>query len=71
MFDEAFGESASTQYFSHAADVLQWAIRQETSGPVEILHPSSGRYPTLTCRYADGTLLHLVHEWDEVRCSIV
>lgn len=69
VFDEAFGESASTQYFSHAADVLQWAIGHETSGPVEIIHPSSGQYPTLTCRYADGTLLHLVHEWDEVKTA--
>lgn len=67
VFDEAFGETASTQYFSHAADVLQWAIGQETSGPVEIIHPSSGDYPTLTCRYADGTPLHLVHDWDDVK----
>lgn len=66
-FDEAFGSTASTQYFSHSADGLQWALGYERSGPVEIIHPNSGQFPTLTCRYDDGTLLHLVEVWDEVK----
>jgi hypothetical protein len=34
----------------------------ETSGPVEIFHPTGGQFPTLTCRYANGTLLHFVEQ---------
>lgn len=66
-FADAFGETASTQYFSHSADIIQWALGHETGGPVEILHPSDGGFPTLTCRYADGTLLHLVENWSDVK----
>ena len=49
------------------ADVIQYALGVERSGPVEILHPASGQYPTLTCRYANGTLLHLVDHWGMVK----
>jgi hypothetical protein len=66
-FCDAFGVTSSTWFLSHAADVIQWALGYETSGPVEIIHPSSGQYPTLTCRYADGTLLHLVDHWGIVK----
>ena len=37
----------------------------ENSGPVEIIHPSSGRFPTLTCRYGNGILLHHVDHWNQ------
>jgi len=67
VFCEAFGAGPVTGYHSHAADVIQYALGQETSGPVEIIHPSSGRYPTLTCRYADGTLLHHVESWAQAK----
>ena len=66
VFCEAFGAGAVTSYQSHAADVIQYAIGMETSGPVEIIHPSSGRFPTLTCRYANGVLLHHVDHWGQV-----
>jgi hypothetical protein len=66
-FCEAFGAAAVTNYHSHAADVIQYAIGMETSGPVEIIHPVSGRFPTLTCRYANGVLLHHVDHWDQVK----
>ena len=66
-FCEDFGAASSTWFHSHAADVIQYALGQETSGPVEFIHPSSGQYPTLTCRYANGTLLHLVDHWGMVR----
>ena len=56
-----------TGYHSHAADVIQYAIGHETDGPVEIIHPSSGRFPTLTCRYADGTLLHHLEHWGQAK----
>lgn len=66
-FCDAFGAGAITGYHSHAADVIQYAIGMETTGPVEIIHPSSGRFPTLTCRYANGTLLHHLENWDQAK----
>jgi hypothetical protein len=67
VFCNAFGAGAVTSYHSHAADVIQYALGVERSGPVEIIHPSSGEFPTLTCRYANGTLLHLVDNWGKVK----
>jgi len=66
-FCEDFGVAASTGYHSHAADVLQYAMGYEESGPTELIHPSSGSYPTLTYRYANGSLFHLVWDWGEVK----
>jgi len=66
-FCSDFGAGAVTGYHSHAADVIQYAIGMETSGPVEIHHPNDGNYPTLTCRYANGVLLHLVSNWSDVK----
>ena len=67
VFCDAFGAGAVTGYHSHAADVIQYAIGMETSGPVEIHHPSGGQFPTLTCRYANGVLVHHVESWDQVK----
>jgi hypothetical protein len=39
----------------------------ETTGPVEIYHPASGTFPTLTFRYANGVLLHHVDNWRMVQ----
>jgi hypothetical protein len=66
-FCDAFGVTSSTWFLSHAADVIQWALGCERSGPVEIIHPAEGRFPTFTCRYAQGTLLHFVEDWSEVK----
>jgi len=66
-FCEDFGAASVTWHHSHSADVIQYALGAENSGPVEIIHPSSGAYPTLTCRYANGTLLHLVDNWSMVK----
>jgi hypothetical protein len=66
-FCEDFGLTSNTWFLSHAADVIQYALGAERSGPVEIIHPSSGRFPTLTCRYASGTLLHFVDHWGQVK----
>jgi len=66
-FCEDFGVAAVTWHYSHTADVVQYGLGVETSGPVEIMHPSSGEYPTLTCRYANGTLLHHVDHWGQVK----
>lgn len=66
-FSDAFGVTSSTQHFSHSSDVLQWALGFEHTGPVEIFHPSTRHFPTLTCRYADGTLLHLLENWEQIK----
>jgi hypothetical protein len=66
-FCDAFGVTSSTWFLSHAADVIQWALGCERTGPVEIIHTTEGRFPTLTCRYAQGTLLHFVQDWGEVK----
>ncbi len=66
-FCEDFGVAASTGYHSHAADVLHYAMGREESGPVDLIHPSSGLYPTFTYRYANGILFHLVRDWGEVK----
>jgi hypothetical protein len=65
-FAEAFGTASVTWFHSHAADVIQYALGMESSGPLEIIHPSSGRFPTLTCRYGNGVLLHHVEDWKQV-----
>ncbi|NQT53533.1 Gfo/Idh/MocA family oxidoreductase [bacterium] len=66
-FCESFGVAACTWHHSHSADVVQYGLGVETTGPVEIIHPSSGKYPTLTFRYANGTLHHFVDHWGMVR----
>ncbi len=66
-FCEDFGTASVTWHHSHSADVIQYALGAENSGPVELIHPNSGAYPTLTCRYANGTLLHLVDHWGMVK----
>jgi hypothetical protein len=66
-FCDAFGVTSSTWFLSHAADVIQYALGVEKSGPVEILHPAEGQFPTLTCRFAGGTLLHFVDHWGMVK----
>ncbi|MFO1496915.1 MAG: Gfo/Idh/MocA family oxidoreductase [Verrucomicrobiota bacterium] len=67
VFCDAFGAAAITGYQSHAADVIQYAIGMETSGPTEIHHPSDGDFPTLTFRYPNGILLHHVDHWGMVK----
>jgi predicted dehydrogenase len=66
-FAAAFGAAAITWHLSHSADVIHYALGVEKSGPVEIIHPSSGDFPTMTCRYANGTLLHFVDHWGMVK----
>ena len=66
-FSDAFGVAAITWHLSHSTDVIQYGLGMERSGPVEILHPSGGTFPTVTCRYSNGTLLHFVDHWGMVR----
>jgi predicted dehydrogenase len=66
-FCESFGAASLTGFLAHAADVIQYALGVEESGPVEIVHPHTGEFPTLTCKYANGTLLHFVDHWEMVK----
>jgi len=68
-WSESFGAASITWVHSHSADVIQYALGVETSGPVEIIPPATGRFPTLTCKYASGVLLHHVdvYHWDLVK----
>jgi hypothetical protein len=66
-FCEDFGAGSVTWSHSHSADVVQYGLGMENSGPVEIIHPNSGRYPTLTCKYANGALFHFVDHWGMVK----
>lgn len=66
-FCEDFGAASVTWHFSHSADVIQYALGVEESGPQAILHPADSEFPTLTFRYANGTLLHLVEHWGMVK----
>ncbi|MFH1716649.1 MAG: Gfo/Idh/MocA family oxidoreductase [Planctomycetota bacterium] len=66
-FCDDFGAVSVTWHHSHSADVIQYALGAENSGPVEFIHPNSGQYPTLTCKYANGTLLHMVDNWAMVK----
>ena len=66
-FCDAFGATSLTWHLAHSADVIQYALGAETSGPVEIIHPRTKEFPTLTCKYANGTLLHLVDHWGMVK----
>lgn len=68
-FCDGFGVASITWHQSHSADVIQYALGMETSGPVEIIHPSTGEFPTLTCRYSNGTLLHMVEHWGIVKSA--
>jgi hypothetical protein len=66
-FADAFGVTSLTWHLAHSADVIQYALGMEESGPVEFIHPASGSFPTLTARYANGTLLHFVDHWGMVK----
>ena len=50
-----------TDWGAHHFDITQWGLGMDATGPVEIHPPESGKYPTLTYKYANGTLVH--HFW--------
>lgn len=66
-FCEDFGLGAITWHHSHDADVVQYALGVEESGPVEIFPPETGAFPTMTMRYANGVLLHLLDDWSQAK----
>jgi hypothetical protein len=66
-FCDEFGVASLTWHLSHSTDVIQYALGTERTGPVDILPPQEGAFPTMTCRYANGTLLHFVDHWGQVK----
>ncbi len=44
----------------HGLDTIQWGLGMDHSGPIEIIPPGTGSYPSLTYKYADGTLVQVV-----------
>ncbi len=54
-----FGGGGITGDMVHDMDIVQWALDMDHSGPVEAIPPAAGKYPTLTFRYANGTLVHV------------
>jgi len=56
-----FGHGGLSNHTVHSFDLIQWALGVDESGPAEVIHPNTGDYPTLTYRYANGTLLHMIH----------
>jgi len=60
-FCRDFGGGNLTSNTVHAFDVVQWGLGMDESGPVEIVPPETGQYPSLTYRYANGVLLQVVN----------
>jgi predicted dehydrogenase len=60
-FCRDFGGGNLTSNAVHAFDVVQWGLGMDESGPVEVIPPETGQYPSLTYKYADGVLLQV--EW--------
>jgi len=56
-----FGGGNLTSNAVHAFDVVQWGLGMDASGPVEVTPPGVDGMPSLTYRYADGTVLQV--EW--------
>jgi len=59
-FCRDFGGGNLTSNAVHAFDVVQWALKMDHSGPVEITPPDPPRVPSLTYKYAGGVVLQVV-----------
>jgi len=53
-FCRDFAGGSLTSNAVHALDVVQWALKADGSGPVEIEPPEAGQVPSLTYRYRTG-----------------
>jgi predicted dehydrogenase len=47
-----------TNWGAHHFDIAQWGIGADHTGPAEIFPPDGREHRTLTCRFADGVLVH-------------
>jgi predicted dehydrogenase len=58
-FCRDFGGLNLTSNAVHAFDVVQWGLGMDQSGPIEIIPPETGQVPSLTYKYASGTLVQV------------
>ena len=58
-FCRDFGGGNLTSNAVHAFDVVQWGLGMDQSGPVEVIPPETGAFPSLTYKYANGVLLQV------------
>ena len=58
-FCRDFGGGNLTSNAVHAFDVVQWGLGMDESGPVEVIPPETGRYPSLTYKYPGDILLQV------------
>ncbi|MBN1417379.1 MAG: Gfo/Idh/MocA family oxidoreductase [Planctomycetes bacterium] len=64
-FCRDFGGGNLTSNAVHAFDIVQWGLGMDESGPVEIIPPETGKVPSLTYRYANGTQLQVDWKLDK------
>ncbi len=69
-FCRDFGGLNLTSNAVHAFDVVQWGLGMDQSGPVEIIPPETGRVPSLTYKYANGTVLQVTWKLEDGKHSI-
>jgi predicted dehydrogenase len=50
-FVRDFGGGGITSGAVHALDVVQWALKMDASGPLEVVAPESGLVPYVTLKY--------------------
>jgi predicted dehydrogenase len=55
-----FGGGSLTSGAVHAFDTVQWGLGTDATGPVEVVPPESGQATSLTFKYSNGVLLHVV-----------
>ena len=66
-FCRDFGGGNLTSNAVHAFDIVQWGLGMDSSGPVRICPPETGKVPSLTYTYAGGTLLQVDWQLDPAR----
>lgn len=64
-FCRDFGGLNLTSNAVHAFDVVQWGLGMDHSGPVEIIPPEAGQVPSLTYKYANGTVLQVTWKLED------
>ncbi len=69
-FCRDFGGLNLTSNAVHAFDVVQWGLGMDHSGPVEIIPPETGQVPSLTYKYATGTVLQVTWKLEKGKHDI-
>jgi len=59
-FCRDFGGGSLTSGVVHAFDIVQWGLDMDQSGPLEVVPPETGLYPSLTYKYPRDVLVQVV-----------